>query len=115
MFLDESINAALQPWKEIIDQEGARVLGSTLVKLDRTNCFTQECTLGNFVTDAFVYQVSFYFLAYSLNLKDSYIFVFHLLIRYVYYLVPACVIIVWRIKEATELNHSLSIILNRKT
>ncbi|CAH1112590.1 unnamed protein product [Psylliodes chrysocephalus] len=53
---DESINAALQPWKEIIDREGARVLGSTLVKLDRTNCFTQECTLGNFVTDAFVYQ-----------------------------------------------------------
>ncbi|CAG9765346.1 unnamed protein product [Ceutorhynchus assimilis] len=52
---DVEINKALEPWNALVAAEGSVVLGSTLVKLSIDGCFYKECTLGNFVTDAFVF------------------------------------------------------------
>lgn len=57
IFSDEEINQELQPWKDIIDVQGEKVIGSTLVTLSKSNCRYAECTLGDFVTDAMVYSV----------------------------------------------------------
>lgn len=48
----------LVPWQERIDAEQNRVVGSTLVTLTNQGCYYKECTIGNFVTDAFVFYVS---------------------------------------------------------
>ncbi|RZC39648.1 uncharacterized protein BDFB_009824 [Asbolus verrucosus] len=53
---DEEINKELQPWKDVIDELGNRVIGKTLVTLDQTMCRYSECLLGNFVADAMVYS-----------------------------------------------------------
>ncbi|XP_057660170.1 apyrase-like [Diorhabda carinulata] len=55
---DDDINAALEPWKILFDNQGNQVVGSSFVKLDSTSCYRQECTLGNYVTDAMVYEYS---------------------------------------------------------
>lgn len=55
--LDPEIIAALHPWKEIVDREGLRVIGSTKVPLARTNCTITECNIGDFVADAFVFAM----------------------------------------------------------
>ncbi|CAG9856082.1 unnamed protein product [Phyllotreta striolata] len=52
---DESINAELQYWKNIVDVEGGQIVGNSLVRLSTTGCYYKECSLGNFVTDAMVY------------------------------------------------------------
>ncbi|KAF7284751.1 hypothetical protein GWI33_021620 [Rhynchophorus ferrugineus] len=52
---DEATTEALGPWKEIVDLQGSVQLGSTLVKLSKSGCYYRECSLGNFVTDAYVY------------------------------------------------------------
>ncbi|XP_056643120.1 apyrase-like isoform X2 [Diorhabda sublineata] len=55
---DDDINAALEPWKILFDNQGNQVVGSSFVKLDSTSCYRQECTLGNYITDAMVYEYS---------------------------------------------------------
>nr|CAH7737873.1 unnamed protein product [Callosobruchus chinensis] len=55
---DEKINRALLPWKTLVDAQGQKVIGSTLVTLDQTSCQRKECTLGNFITDAMVFGVN---------------------------------------------------------
>ncbi|XP_066247958.1 apyrase isoform X2 [Euwallacea similis] len=55
---DEGINKDLEPWDEMIEAEGSMVIGSTLVRLSKTDCYYSECTLGNFVTDAFIFGYS---------------------------------------------------------
>ncbi|XP_050500450.1 apyrase isoform X2 [Diabrotica virgifera virgifera] len=52
---DPQINKDLQPWKEEVDKQGNKVLGSTLVDLSFEGCYTHECTLGNFIADASVF------------------------------------------------------------
>ncbi|VEN61869.1 unnamed protein product [Callosobruchus maculatus] len=52
---DENINKELLPWKTLVDAQGQKVIGSTLVSLDQTACQRKECTLGNFITDAMVF------------------------------------------------------------
>ncbi|KAG5888870.1 hypothetical protein JTB14_004823 [Gonioctena quinquepunctata] len=52
---DEGINQDLLPWKELVDKQGGKIIGSTLVDLSNIDCFRKECTLGNFITDATVY------------------------------------------------------------
>ncbi|CAG9862150.1 unnamed protein product [Phyllotreta striolata] len=52
---DQSINKALEPWKKIIHAEGDKVIGSSLVSLDDSTCYTSECTLGNLIADAYVF------------------------------------------------------------
>lgn len=44
----------IQPWKELVDREGVRVLGTSKVTLSRTDCST-ECNIGNLLTDAAVH------------------------------------------------------------
>lgn len=47
--------AAIQPWKQIIDKDGSKVVGISKVLLDKSSCGFRECNLGNFVADAFVH------------------------------------------------------------
>jgi len=51
---------AMKPWKEIIDAEGKKVIGSTAVFLDSSNsaCRMGECNMGNLITNAFVDEVT---------------------------------------------------------
>ncbi|XP_057652348.1 apyrase-like isoform X1 [Diorhabda carinulata] len=53
---DEEINEQMKPWKDKVDGEGNRVIGSSLVTLSKKHCYVRECALGNFVTDAMVYE-----------------------------------------------------------
>lgn len=47
--------AAIQPWKEIIDKKGNEKIGVTKVRLKKQLCYLQECNLGNFIADSFIY------------------------------------------------------------
>lgn len=53
---DQDVVQAMKPWKEIIDAEGKKVIGSTAVFLDSSNsaCRMGECNMGNLITNAFV-------------------------------------------------------------
>lgn len=57
---DPDVVEALKPWKQIIDAEGSRVIGSTKVFLDASSgaCRTGECNIGNVIADAFVDEVT---------------------------------------------------------
>lgn len=46
---------AIRPWKEEIDRAGLRKVGTALYPLQKYQCSSDECNLGNFVADAFVY------------------------------------------------------------
>nr|XP_023023172.1 apyrase-like [Leptinotarsa decemlineata] len=52
---DEKINEMLVPWQKLIDAQGEKVIGSTLLSLNITRCHYQECSLGDFVTDSMVF------------------------------------------------------------
>ncbi|KAL7743238.1 hypothetical protein ACLKA6_016182 [Drosophila palustris] len=53
---DEDVVAAIQPWKEYVDETGKVVIGRSVVDLTKSDCSYQECNLGNFVCDAFVHS-----------------------------------------------------------
>jgi 5'-nucleotidase len=57
---DQDVVQAMKPWKEIIDAEGSKVIGSTKVLLDYSNsaCRKGECNIGNLITNAFVDEVT---------------------------------------------------------
>ena len=57
--LDAIVTAALTEWRKEIDSDGNRVIGVSAVDLQQKECSTGECNLGNFVTDAMLYAVSF--------------------------------------------------------
>lgn len=48
--------AALRPWKEIIDAKGMQIVGHTESLLLRSSCEFEECNLGQFLADVFVYH-----------------------------------------------------------
>jgi 2',3'-cyclic-nucleotide 2'-phosphodiesterase (5'-nucleotidase family) len=56
---DDEFVQAMKPWKEVVDAEAKKVIGSTNVFLDSTNsvCRKGECNIGNFITNAFVDEV----------------------------------------------------------
>lgn len=54
---DPEIVAALQPWKDIVDWEGLRVIGTTKVQLSRSNCGVAECNIGSFIADSFAFAM----------------------------------------------------------
>lgn len=54
---DPEITELLQPWKTVVDVQATKVIGETQVRLV-SSCYTSECTMGNFITDAMVYAVS---------------------------------------------------------
>lgn len=43
---DVEVVAALQPWKEIVDLAGRRVVGSIKFPASQNNCYNQECLMG---------------------------------------------------------------------
>ncbi|XP_063911898.1 apyrase-like isoform X2 [Zophobas morio] len=52
---DEEINEELLLWKQEVDRQGNKVIGSTLVRLKQSSCLTAECLMGNVITDAMVF------------------------------------------------------------
>lgn len=58
---------AIEPWKKIIDAKGKRIVGKTVVPLQKIPCATQECNLGNFVADAYVH----YFITEMSGVKEG--------------------------------------------
>lgn len=46
------------PWKKLIDVKANAVMGSSMVTLSKKGCYYKECSLGNFVADAYVFYVS---------------------------------------------------------
>ncbi|KAL3266931.1 hypothetical protein HHI36_011081 [Cryptolaemus montrouzieri] len=48
--------ADLKPYSEEVNIRGDSIIGSSLVRLERDDCRMGECLLGNFVTDAMVYE-----------------------------------------------------------
>lgn len=59
---DEDIIRQLAPWKAEVDKVALREVGSVKTTLYQKDCARDECTFGNFVTDAFV--------EYFINHKD---------------------------------------------
>lgn len=51
---DQQIIDELQPWKEVVDAVGQRVVGEVKSVLYQSDCASKECNFGNFVTDSFV-------------------------------------------------------------
>lgn len=54
---DPQILKDLQPWKEQIDEEGLKVIGSTLTRLDKEPCSNRECNIANLVTESYLQEV----------------------------------------------------------
>lgn len=52
---DKETVEKIAPWKEIVDEKGNVVVGSTRVNLEKLPCESSECNLGNFFADAIVH------------------------------------------------------------
>lgn len=63
IFLDSSVPQdpdvleAIQPWKEIIDVSGKRVVGSMKIQGDGTGCYLKECMMGTLQAEAMLHSV----------------------------------------------------------
>jgi len=55
--VDSAVLAQLKPWTDEANIIGQQTIGSTAVLLDNSNCYDQECNLGNFLTDGMVHEV----------------------------------------------------------
>lgn len=55
MYLDTEVLQHLKPWKYYFDQLNTELIGETNVDLSRTNCYFEECNIGSFLADTFVY------------------------------------------------------------
>lgn len=49
--------AEIEPWKQIIDEQGTRLVGISNVYLKKSDCNYGECNIGSLVTDAYVHAV----------------------------------------------------------
>lgn len=45
----------MQPWKSILDEQTAQIIGESKVDLEKHECDRKECNIGNFFADASVY------------------------------------------------------------
>lgn len=52
---DAAVEAALQPWKQIIDLEGQRIVGSIKFTASSSGCYNGDCLMGNLQADAMAY------------------------------------------------------------
>ncbi|XP_030377933.1 apyrase isoform X2 [Scaptodrosophila lebanonensis] len=52
---DEDVLAAIQPWKETVDERGNVIIGKSKVELTKSDCSSEECNLGNFFCDSLVH------------------------------------------------------------
>lgn len=51
---DPDVLIAMKPWKKMINENGLKTLAKTEVPLLKVTCHSEECHLGNLITDAFV-------------------------------------------------------------
>lgn len=54
---DADVVAAIQPWKEIIDVSGKRVVGSIKVTGSSVGCYSRECIMGSLQAESMLYSV----------------------------------------------------------
>ncbi|XP_055853698.1 apyrase-like [Episyrphus balteatus] len=52
---DQEVLQAIAPWKEIVDEKGNVIVGTSRVALEKWSCESGECNLGNFFADAMVH------------------------------------------------------------
>lgn len=52
---DKDVLEKIKPWKEVVDEKGNVIVGSTKVNLEKWPCDSGECNLGNFFADAMVH------------------------------------------------------------
>lgn len=53
---DAEVSKIVEYYTRDLESLRTTIIGSTTAKLDREACFTQECNLGNMITDAMVYK-----------------------------------------------------------
>lgn len=70
---DAAIIEELKPWKEPIDRLGNKFIANVKYDLSSRGCYSNECKMGNLITDAFAYAVR-----YRLS-NDEFLFTFILL------------------------------------
>ena len=54
---DVRIDAELALWKEAVNLQGKKIVGTTINTMLNQPCRSEECPLGNFATDAMLYNV----------------------------------------------------------
>lgn len=54
---DPEVEAAILPWKEIIDVSGKRVVGSIKVRASGSGCYQGECLMGTIQAEAMLQSV----------------------------------------------------------
>ncbi|KAG5676388.1 hypothetical protein PVAND_006228 [Polypedilum vanderplanki] len=53
---DPEVLAAIQPWKQIIDMEGQKIVGSIKFTASSSGCYNGDCLMGNLQADAMAYS-----------------------------------------------------------
>jgi 5'-nucleotidase len=53
---DAAIEAALQPWKEIIDEVGSVIVGEIKFQASGSGCYSRSCFMGDLQADAMAYS-----------------------------------------------------------
>lgn len=54
--LDPEVETALQSWKKVIDAKGLQVVGHSESLMPKSPCDFEECKLGQFLADVYVYH-----------------------------------------------------------
>lgn len=54
--IDPEIMKELVPWREAVAVQGNRVVGQLRVPLEKMNCSSVECNLGNFIADSYIHH-----------------------------------------------------------
>lgn len=52
---DPEVLSALEPWKEIVDKEGQRIVGSVKFRVSGSGCYSRDCLMGSLQADAMAY------------------------------------------------------------
>lgn len=55
MHIADDVVEAMLPWKSILDEQTAQIIGESKVDLEKHECDRKECNIGNFFADASVY------------------------------------------------------------
>lgn len=54
---DVEVLQAIQPWKEIIDVSGKRIVGSIKATASQSNCYSKECGMGTLQAESMLFSV----------------------------------------------------------
>jgi 5'-nucleotidase len=53
---DPEVVQAMIPWKEKIDREGERIVGSTKFRISNSGCYSGDCLMGNLQAESMVFS-----------------------------------------------------------